>query len=264
MSIALIGLVLGLLFGAGLIAWLVLRAAPARSAPQEIGKGFDSSAPVITGSPVEQKLRQAIYEVEQQLLACEDEIEELCEYQQELLREVGKPSFMLIQDKPLYFHFANPLRKEDRYFYERDLNTNLGEEELQRRKIALNNYQVHVDLYRAKWQFFQKLLSSHQENLRRLEAIDDKKYKERQRKAAEGNREERELKMNATAIHSTELLKIINDELDYQEEYLRQYAALDAKFNTQPDLEAYQAQKTQIDDMIAHIEDKDLKNQEGS
>lgn len=258
MSLALIALVLGLIFGAGLIAWLVLRSSPAaRMMPEGTGARFDSSAPVITGSPIEQKLRNTIYEVEQQLLACEDEIEELCTFQQELLRDVGKPSFMLIADKPLFFHFANPLRKEDRYYYERDLNTDLGEEELQRRKTALDNYQVHVELYRSKWTFFQTLLRSHRQNLQRLEAIDEKKYQERRRKASEQRRQDVELKMDITAIHSSEILKIIDDELDYQEECLRQYSALEAQTNDQNDLQAYQAQKTKIDSIIAHIEEKD-------
>jgi hypothetical protein len=253
-----IALLLGFLF----ILWWVMRAKEPASMPV-----YDSRQAVITGSEVEYKLRNAIYEVEQQVLACEDEIETLCKYQLELLRDVGKPSFMQIANKPLFFKYENPLRKEDRYYYVADLDDDWEEDEddednLAKRKTALENYNVHIQLYRAKWLFFKNLLHSHQENLARLENTEEGKrqistLRKVQQLQMQQQQMQQQTRMEVVAIKSEHLLEEIGKELDFQEEYLRQYTALDAEYSNQPNIDAYQIYQRKLDSIIEKIQAHD-------
>ena len=252
---------LGLLLAFLLILWLVLRQKPA-AAPAS----YDNRAAILTGSPIEYKLRTAIYEVEREVLACEDEIESLCQFQLEVLREVGKPSFMEIANKPLFFKYKNPLRREDRYYYEVDLSESLTNEELDERKTRLKNYAVHIKLYCSKWEFFKHLLAAHNENLRRLESTEEGKsqltmVRKMQKEQVQQQQIQQQIRMDVVATKSEHLLDIIGKELDYKEEYLRQYQALDAKYNLQPDIEAYQIYQEKLDDIIDKIEDEAPKKE---
>lgn len=247
---------LGLLLAFLLILWLVLRQKPVAAAAS-----YDNRAAILTGSPIEYKLRTAIYEVEREVLTCEDEIENLCKFQLEVLREVGKPSFMEIAGKPLYFKYKNPLRREDRYYYEADLSDNLSEAELGERKTRLKNYAVHINLYRSKWEFFKHLLAAHNENLRRLESTEEGKsqltmVRKMQKEQVQQQQIQQQMRMDVVATKSEHLLDIIGKELEHKEEYLRQYKALDAKYNLQPDIEAYETYQEKLDDIIDEIEDK--------
>jgi hypothetical protein len=202
--------------------------------------------------------------VEQQVLACEDEIETLCKYQLELLRDVGKPSFMQIANKPLFFKYENPLRKEDRYYYEADLDDDWedDEDDLAERKTALENYNVHIQLYRTKWDFFKRLLQSHRDNLARLENTEEGKrqistLRKVQQLQIQQAQMQQQTRMEVVAIKSEHLLQEIGKELSFQEEYLRQYTALDAEYNNQPNIDAYQLYQQKLDTIIEKIDAHD-------
>jgi hypothetical protein len=252
---------LGLLLAFLLILWLVLRTKPAVTL-----QSYDNRAAILTGSPIEYKLRSAIYEVEREVLTCEDEMESLCQFQLEILRDVGKPSYMEIADKPLFFKYKNPLRREDRYYYVVDLSSKLSEDELEERKKRLKNYAVHINLYRSKWEFFKRMQAAHNENLHRLESTEEgksqlTKVRKMQQQQVQQQEIQQQMRMDIVATKSEHLLDIIGKELDHEEEYLRQYKALDAKYNLQPDIEAYQIYQEKLDDIIDKIEDETPKKQ---
>ena len=254
----LMGLMVG---GSGLMFWQW------RRTPTPAHTTLDTPMPPqIAESPLELKLRNAIYECEQQALDCENEIQQLCQYQLELLRNVGKPSFMEIADKALFFKYANPLRNDARYYYMRDLDEQANPDILEQTRQILENYNVHITLFYSKWALFQKLLASHRQNLDRLAGLDNlndlwhQLQEHRERLAQLDNK--RQIDLDTKQLQQAELVARIEDEVNFQEECFNQYVALNNAYNTATELSVYQTFRIEIEQLIGKLEDKDPSRRE--
>lgn len=262
MSDLLISTFAGLVVGGGALAmWLW------RRNPTPAHTTLDTpTLPQTTDSPLELKLRNAIYECEQQALACEDEIFALCQYQLELLRDVGKPSFMGIADKELFFKYTNPILQESRYYYVRDLDEQANPDILEQTRQILENYNVHILLFHSKWALFQKLLASHRQNLDRLAGLDIKTAQlhqlqaHRERLAQLDNK--RQIDLETSQLRQLQLLTHIEEEVNFQEECFNQYVALNNAYNTATELSVYQTFRIEIEQLIGKLEDKDPSRRE--
>ncbi|MGH1337504.1 MAG: hypothetical protein ACRBFS_15380 [Aureispira sp.] len=178
--------------------------------------------------PLEKKLRDAIYEEERQLKKCEQEINEACQQLLDLIQDVGKKSHMEVAGKPLFFAYYNPISKEKYFYYSRDLQKDLSPEVLEQTGQLAKQYQQHIDLLCTQQEIFKQLLTSHQENLARLAGIQEQegqwnKINNHQEKLAQLKGEQQ---LEEQAIYSQLLLEGIAEELEHQEECMRQYIDL--------------------------------------
>lgn len=178
--------------------------------------------------PLEKKLRDAIYDCEHQLKNCEKEIDKACQQQLELIKDVGKKSYVEVANKPLFFSYNNPISKQKHFYYTRDLHPDLPQEVLEKTSQLANQYQKHIDLLSTQQEIFKQLLLSHKENLARLAGITEQegqlgKIKNYKKKLAEL---EEEQQSEEQAIYGELLLGDIAEELHHQEECMRQYIDL--------------------------------------
>ena len=101
-----------------------------------------------TTVPLQKRLRDAIYDCERQQLQCDNQIDLLCKQLLDLLQDVGRVSHVGVKDKPLFFAYHHPLTNERRYYYERDLSTEMDPSALaqtQRLADAENIQAVAID-----------------------------------------------------------------------------------------------------------------------
>ena len=217
-------------------------------------KPLDYSKPIITGSTIEYKLRQTIYELEQQILALQEEIESLIQYQMDILDKIGKASHIPLKTQKLFFQIIHPFKKEDRYYYERDLNKGILQEELTEKKQTLENYSVHISVTLSKWTLHMELLKVHQRNLEALEALEAQKQQMQKDKLAQTNTTfDRQHKNEVNTQYAIALLERIDEELKDRAEYLRQYILLEQAYDHSQNIQAHQLYKQKIDEIIRHM-----------
>lgn len=220
-------------------------------------KPLDYAKPIITGSSIEYKLRNTIYALEQQILQLQDEIENLYNYQLHILDSIAKPSFVPLNTQKLYFHSIHPFKKEDRYYYERDLKKEISEEELTQKKQTLENYNVHIQVTLSKWTLHIELLKVHQQNLKALEELEDnKKQMQKDNLLNMTSNFDRDLQNESNTQYAIQLLSVIEDELQNRAEYLRQYISLQKEYDTSQNIQAHQVYKQKIDDIIHEMNKK--------
>lgn len=209
--------------------------------------------------PIEHKLRNAIYECERNETLCKREIDEVCLNQLEILKDIGKPSYVEVVDKPLFFKYKNPLSGEIRYYYERDLNKNIEENVMERTLALAKNQQQHIELLESKIVFFRKLIVSHQENLERINGLSNQNKHLQKLNLYQAKLDELQGKtdLEREAIYNEYLLKEIHEELTFQEECFKQYEALNLKYNRPVGQEVNDDFKIKINDIIDRLEDQD-------
>ncbi|MCP4438667.1 MAG: hypothetical protein GY810_06955 [Aureispira sp.] len=209
--------------------------------------------------PVEQKLRNAIYECERNENLCKREINEVCQNQLEVLKEIGAPSYMDIKNKPLFFKYHHPLTGEVRYYYERDLNKDMSQEVLERTMVVARNHAQHIELMESKISFFQKLIASHRENLERIDGLtgQNKHIQKLNHYQAKLDELTGKTDIERNAIYNEYLLKEIHEELTFQEECFKQYQALDLEYNKPIDQALDNSFKIKIKDIINRLEEQD-------
>lgn len=178
--------------------------------------------------PLEKKLRDAIYDCERQLKQCEQEIDAACSQQLDLIKDIGKVSYMEIKNKDLFFKYHNPISKEQYFYYTKDIHKDIAPDILERTRQLAEQYQQHIDLLGTQQEIFRQLLHSHQENLARLSGIHEQqgqlgKINSHQEKLAHLKGEQQ---LETKAIYGELLLKDIAEELEHQEECMRQYIEL--------------------------------------
>lgn len=213
--------------------------------------------------PIEQRLRNAIYECERNKNLCKREIEEVCASQLDILKEIGNPSYMEVADKPFFFRYRHPISGEIRYYYNRDLNKDIEEQVLERTFEVAQNQTKHIELLESKIAFFQKLIATHQENLARINGLSGQNKQLQKLNLYQAKLDELQGKtdIEREAIYNEYLLKEIQEELTFQEECFKQYKALNLKYNKPIGQEVNNDFKLKIKDIIDRLEDQDpVKN----
>ena len=209
--------------------------------------------------PLEKKLRNSIYDCEQNILACKRQIKSICNEQLDLLKDVGRISHIAIKDKPLYFEFYNPVTEKRHFYFQRDLSKNIAPEVLENtQKIAIK-YSKQIDLLTTQQDLFGKLIMSHKENLERINGV---KIKGKQSKKNKLHKEKlSELRQNTTieekAIYNELLISGITEEMEHQEECMRQYIELSEKYDNPSDEQVEEKFKIEIKEIIKQLEVED-------
>ena len=71
--------------------------------------------------PLEKKLRNTIYDCQQNILACKKQITQICKDQLDLLKDVGKISHIPVKDKPLFFEYYNTVSQKRHFYFQIDI-----------------------------------------------------------------------------------------------------------------------------------------------
>lgn len=242
------------------ISWVSFKKTPPESSflPEE------ELNPVLLGQQersLEQKLRNAIYECERNINICRDELQRLYQQQIELLNGIGRVSHIFVENKPAAFVVINSVTNEKRYYYQRDLIPNLDEKMYQQTLALVQQYQNHIELYIKKIEVCQRLRISHQENMERLTGIHEqneqwRRIREHQERLAASDDTYQRLEKDA--ILNQLKLEEIGEEVDFQEECLRQYTILNSQYSlSAEDLVPEQLQQ-ELKQLLEKLEEKDV------
>lgn len=209
--------------------------------------------------PIEKKLRNALYECERNENQCNSEIDHITDMQLDLLKGVGKASYVEVKDKPAFFIWVHPIKNEKRFYYVRDLYPNIEPEILTDTQRVLELYNEHLDLYMAKIEMFSRLIASHQENLNRILGIQQQHEQLEKLKKHKNNifQIEENTELEAKALKNVALLEDIERELTYQAECLEQYAKLTSELDQPLDKNIDKQLKFKIDTIISKLEEED-------
>ncbi len=258
-------IIIGAVVGGGLLtAWTIWYTQKMRIQEENQREEEESSPRRITDYtllldlPIEKKLRNALYECERGEEECVREIEQILLMQSDLLEGIGKPSYVEVRGKPIYFIWQDPINNEKRFYYSRDLNKVEPEILTETQKILLH-YKEHIDLFVDKLNLFGQLKKSHQENLNRIQGIQQQheqisKLKKHQNKIAEMDEKS---DIEAKILKNENLIENIERELDYQSECLEQYVQLTTQLDQPLDKKVDKELKGKIQDLIKKLEQED-------
>lgn len=208
---------------------------------------------------LEKKLRDAIYDCERNVSTCKNKINTICKDQLDLLQDVGKKSYVAVKDKALFFEYYNPTTLDRHFYYERDLSKEIAADVLENTKKIIQKYNKHISLIITQQELFEKLILSHKENLDRISGVKNqntqvKKVSLHQSKLAELDGEN---KLEEQAIYNELMVNDIREELEHQEECLRQYIELNQKYENPIDQNLEKKLEHQIKIIISQLEKED-------
>lgn len=226
----LVGTAVGSGLMTGLMYWYYKRKAVS-------GEDTNPEPLLIQGSrerSLEQKLRNALFDSERNLRLCRQELQKLYALQLELLDGIGRVSRIEVAGKNLVFEVRNAVTGDRYFYYERELHRNVEPSIYEQTLLLLDRYQEHVVWFLQKIEFFENLSRSHRNNIERITGI-SKQNEQLRRLQAHARR----LGESGEALHHIEKESIANElqiedigrEIDFQEECLRQYALLNARYN---------------------------------
>lgn len=251
-----IGCVLGALFSVGFVALFTQNKNQKEAVLEEEELEETWKALQV---PLEKKLRDSIYDCEYQLKQCTQEIDTACRQQLDLIKDIGKVSYMEIKNKALFLKYHNPISKEQHFYYTKDIDKNLAPDILERTHQLAKQYQQHIDLLGTQQEIFKQLLHSHQENLARLSGITKQqgqlgKINSHQEKLAHMKGEQQ---LEEKAIYGELLLKDIAEELDHQEECMRQYMELSDTYQRPLDQVLDENYQQKLEHLLTQLELED-------
>lgn len=211
---------------------------------------------------LEKKLRDAIYDCERNVATCKNQINTICKDQLDLLEEVGKKSYVEVKNKALFFEYYNPTTLDRHFYYDRDLSKAMAPDVLENTKKIIQKYNKHISLILTQQELFEKLIISHKENLDRISGVKNqnnqvKKVSLHQSKLAELDGEN---KLEEQAIYNELMVNDIREELEHQEECLRQYIQLNQKYENPFDQDVEKKFEDQIKIIISQLEKEDPLN----
>ena len=191
-------------------------------------------------------------------MACKKQINKICKEQLDLLKEVGKISHIPVKNKQLYFEYYNPVSEKRHFYFQRDLSDKIGPEVLENTKKVAIKYNKQIDLLSTQQELFETLIISHKENLDRLNGVkkhssQSKKIKIHEEKISEMNQN---TSIEEKAIYNELLISGISEELEHQEECMRQYIALNEKYDNPFDEKNEEKYKIQIKEIIKQLEEE--------
>lgn len=209
--------------------------------------------------PLQQQLRHAIFECEQELRKCSNELQLCYQNQLELVQEVGSVSYVEVKDKPLFFEYSNSVTNERCFYYERDLKKEVTDDLKTATKKLLGQYQNRIDLLETQQQLFEKLIVSHQENLECIEQPEKinptieklNKHKDYLKQQTNTTNE-----VEKQAIYNQLLLEQIAEEVQYQVDCVEQYNKLKDTYESTSNNSGF---KIELEQMMKQVEAKDPK-----
>jgi hypothetical protein len=212
--------------------------------------------------PIEKRLRDIIYDCERNISACKNQINSICKDQLDLLQDVGKKSYVEVKNKALFFEYYNPTTLDRHFYYERDLSKTMAPDVLANTKKIVQKYSDHISLTLMQQELFEKLIVSHKENLDRISGVKNqnaqvKKVSLHKNKLAELDGEN---KLEEQAIYNELMITDIQEELEHQEECLRQYIELNQKYENPFDQNVEKKFEQQIKIIINQLEKEDPIN----
>jgi hypothetical protein len=253
-----IGLILGIAGGTALMFALTFLLAQ-REQKIHIDIASAESEVVDEGDlrmPLDKQLRNSIYECEQNIKTCKSQIEDICNEQLDLLKDVGKISHVEVKNKPLFFEFYNPTNGQRFFYYERDISKKIDPEVLASTQKIAQKYTQQIDLLSTQQELFKKMITSNLENLDRIKGI--KREKPQSEKIRIHEKKLTQLHANNSleqkAIYNELILNDIQDELAHQEECLRQYSELNQKYSNPFDENLGKKYKIEILEIIQQLE----------
>jgi hypothetical protein len=207
--------------------------------------------------PIEQKLRNALFETERGQQICTEEIIKIIEMQIDLLDGIGKPTYVYLKEKTAYFIIYNPISGDKRYYYNRDLNDSVESSILTETQKVLLLYNEHIDILYSKYILFNKLSASHLQNLNKIAGIQKQHEQLQKIKKHKGKIAELEERtdIEVSALKNEAILEDIERELEYQNQYLEQFSQLNEKMDQTLNKAVNKNYKTQIDRLISKIEE---------
>jgi hypothetical protein len=208
---------------------------------------------------LEKKLRDAIYDCERNILACNNQINSICKDQLDLLQDVGKKSYVEVKNKALFFEYYNPTTLERHFYYDRDLSKEMDPGILENTKKIIQKYNTHISLIITQQELFEKLIISHKENLNRISGVKNQNTQVKKVSLHESKLSEleRDNKLEEQAIYNELMVHDIRDELEHQEECLRQYIELNQKYENPFDQDVEKKFEDQIKIIISQLEKED-------
>jgi hypothetical protein len=258
-----LGLFFGLIIGLGLIIYLFINYSSnnqnildldyeAINDEKTLNKTF------ILDLPVEKKLRNAIFECESNEMKCREEIQKIIELQLDLLEGVCKTSHISLKDKPAYFIIEDPVKKVKKYFYSSDLNQIIDSNILTETQNLLLRYKDQIEFLFSKIIFFQNLIETHQENLNKIHGIHKQNEQLAKLKRHKGKIDDYELntQFEVNSLKNEAILEEIIRELDFQEEFLKEYNQLNKEYEQENHLKF---DKTYQDRISKILENRDKK-----
>ncbi len=260
------GLIIGLIFGAGLLTFLAFWYTRQQLDHQQLLDEEMTNETIyrtlLLDLPVEKKLRNALFETERGQAKCAEEISRIIEMQIDLLEGIGKATYVHLKDKPAFFILHNPMSGEKRYYYNRDLNDSIESTMLSETQKVLLLYNEHIDLLNSKYNLFEKLSDSHLMNLQKIDGIQKQHEQLQKIKKHKGKIAalEQSTEIEVNALKNEALLEDIERELEYQNQYLEQFSQLSAKMDESVNKEIDKKLKTEIDSLINKIDENDDKD----
>ncbi len=209
--------------------------------------------------PIQKRLREANYECERQQLQCNNQIDLLCQQLLDLLQDVGRVSHVAVEGKPLFFAYHHPLTGERRYYYERDLSSQIAPNALEQTRQLAQQYQQHLNALLTQRTIFEQLIHSHQENLNRLTGVSQQTTQAQKiadHRAALSDLKEKD-RTEEGAIYNQLLLQEIEEEVDYQEECLRQYIDLAQTYQNPLDQHLDTEYQYHLEELLQRLESED-------
>jgi len=151
------------------------------------------------------------------------------------------------------------------YYYDRDLSKTIDPTVLENTKKIAGKYTNHIELLLSQKELFEKLILSHKENLDRINGVKKQntqvdKINFHKDKISERNQNN---KIEEEAIYNELLITGISEELDHQEECLRQYIELNEKYENPFDEKVEEKYKIQIKEIIQQLEEEDPNHPSG-
>lgn len=248
-----IGLIIGTIASIAVGVWATKKQTPLQEETVLDAPSFSEKDDTIF---LEKKLRDAIYDCERNVSACKDQINTICQDQLDLLKEVGKKSYVEVKNKPLFFEYYNPTTLERHFYYQRDLSPKMALDILDSTKKIIQKYSNHISLITTQQELFKQLIISHKENIDRISGVKDqniqvKKVSLHKNKLAEL---EGKNKLEEQAIYNQLMVNDIREELEHQEECLRQYIELNKKYENPFEQDVEKKFEQQIKIIIDQLE----------
>lgn len=255
------GLLLGIAGGTTLLFIVTfLLAKREQKIHQEIASAStETIEPSTLKLPLDKKLRNAIYDCEQNIKACKAHISKICKEQLDLLKGVGKISHIEVKGKPLYFEFFNPISQQRFFYYNRDLSQDFDPEVLATTQKLAKKYSEQIDLLVTQKSLFEKMIENNQENLDKIkgvkkESTQSEKIKIHEQKISQLHAD---TDIEKKAIYNELIFEDIKEELEHQKECLRQYTELNQKYQNPFDESVNDQYKIEIMEIIHQLKSED-------
>jgi hypothetical protein len=210
--------------------------------------------PFLLDLPLEKKLQNALFECERNLTKCREEISDIIVQQLDLIDEICKPTYVHLRDKPIYFVIDNPVTKEKKYYYSRDINLEIDHSLVTETQKLLLTYEEHIEILKSKISLFEKLKKSHLENLNKIQGIFNQ-HKQSLKISKHKNKIEEldgKIDMEVNALKNEAVLEDIERELEFQNQCMEQLNELNDKYNFKED----NTQKNNLKDRLKKLEEK--------